>query len=130
MRQQGIMLDSASVSGSTVRCVERSRYEKCIGTASRSASKNTTALRNMYGNARALVIGLDGAEWSVDSTLRQNDGLLPNLSRLIRDGAHGLNSTTPPMTLPFLVQYADGLSWYSTVSSTLSTEIRQPKTGG
>ena len=49
---------------------------------------------------RALVIGLDGAEWSVIRRL-QNDGLLPNLSRLIREGAHGpLNSTTPPMTLP------------------------------
>lgn len=49
---------------------------------------------------RALVIGLDGAEWSVVRRL-QSEGKLPNLTRLIEDGAHGpLNSTTPPMTLP------------------------------
>ena len=50
--------------------------------------------------ARALIIGLDGAEWTVVRRL-QDEGLLPNLTRLIEMGAHGkLNSTTPPMTLP------------------------------
>jgi len=49
---------------------------------------------------RALIIGLDGAEWSLINQFRQ-EGLLPNLSRLIDRGASGpLNSTTPPMTLP------------------------------
>ena len=49
---------------------------------------------------RALIIGLDGAEWSLINQYRQQ-GLLPNLSRLIEQGASGpLNSTTPPMTLP------------------------------
>ena len=49
---------------------------------------------------RALIIGLDGAEWGVIRHL-QGEGLLPNLTRLIVEGAHGpLNSTTPPMTLP------------------------------
>ena len=60
---------------------------------------------------RALVIGLDGA----DGVIRrlQNDGLLPNLSRLIREGAHGpLDSTTPPLTLPSWSS-ADGVSPHS-----------------
>ena len=50
--------------------------------------------------ARSLIIGIDGAEWSVIRQL-QDEGLLPNLTRLIRNGASApLNSTTPPMTLP------------------------------
>ena len=49
---------------------------------------------------RALIIGLDGAEWSLINQFRE-EGRLPNLSGLIERGASGpLNSTTPPMTLP------------------------------
>ena len=79
---------------------------------------------------RALVIGLDGAEWSVIRRL-QNDGLLPNLSRLIREGAHGpLNSTTPPMTLPSWSSMLTGCHPVLTVSSTLSIAIPNRGTGG
>ncbi len=49
---------------------------------------------------RVLIIGLDGAEWSVIQPLLAEGGL-PNLQKLIEQGAFGpLNSTTPPMTLP------------------------------
>ncbi len=49
-------------------------------------------------SARALILGLDGATFDVIDALGDR---LPNLSRLIHDGACApLNSTTPPMTLP------------------------------
>ncbi len=50
-------------------------------------------------SARVLVVGLDGAEWSL---IRQfGEEALPNLHRLAREGASApLCSTTPPMTLP------------------------------
>ena len=49
---------------------------------------------------KALIIGLDGAEWALVRHF-QKEGRLPNLRTLMSQGAHGpLNSTTPPMTLP------------------------------
>ena len=50
--------------------------------------------------ARCLIIGLDGADWSIVDKL-VSVGRLPNIQRLIERGARAdLNSTTPPMTLP------------------------------
>jgi predicted AlkP superfamily phosphohydrolase/phosphomutase len=49
---------------------------------------------------KVLVLGLDGADWSVINPLIEQ-GKLPNLSALIENGSTApLNSTTPPMTLP------------------------------
>ncbi len=51
-------------------------------------------------STKALIIGLDGAEWTLVEHF-QKEGRLPNLRKLMSEGAHGpLNSTTPPMTLP------------------------------
>jgi predicted AlkP superfamily phosphohydrolase/phosphomutase len=48
--------------------------------------------------ARVLVLGLDGASWNVIDALGAR---LPNLQRLVREGASApLRSTTPAMTLP------------------------------
>ncbi len=50
-------------------------------------------------SARVLVVGLDGAEWSLIRQFGEED--LPNLHRLAREGSSApLCSTTPPMTLP------------------------------
>jgi predicted AlkP superfamily phosphohydrolase/phosphomutase len=50
--------------------------------------------------ARTLIIGLDGATWDLADRFMA-DGQMPNLARLVREGAKApLNSTTPPMTLP------------------------------
>lgn len=50
--------------------------------------------------ARCMIIGLDGADWSVIDTLVAA-GRMPNIQSLIANGARAdLNSTTPPMTLP------------------------------
>ena len=50
--------------------------------------------------ARCLIIGLDGAEWSIVRKMCEQ-GKLPNLGKLIKEGATApLNSTNPPMTLP------------------------------
>ncbi len=47
---------------------------------------------------RLIVIGLDGADWNIISPLVEQ-GALPNLQRLIRDGCRGeLQSTFPPHT--------------------------------
>lgn len=57
-------------------------------------------------SARALVLGLDGAEWSVIHALG-----LPNLSRLAKEGLAGpLRSTTPPMTLPAWTSFLTGVN--------------------
>jgi predicted AlkP superfamily phosphohydrolase/phosphomutase len=47
---------------------------------------------------RLLVLGLDGATWSVLDPMRRR-GLMPNLDVLLSDAAHGtLRSTIPPVT--------------------------------
>lgn len=54
----------------------------------------------MDQGARVLILGLDGATWTLADRFIA-DGGLPNLARLKREGAwSALNSTTPPMTLP------------------------------
>lgn len=50
--------------------------------------------------ARTLIIGLDGGTWDLIRPF-QEAGHLPNLARLMRQGAWGpLRSTIPPMTFP------------------------------
>jgi predicted AlkP superfamily phosphohydrolase/phosphomutase len=54
----------------------------------------------MGTGARTLIVGFDGATWTlVDRFIAE--GLMPNLARLVKEGARApLNSTRPPMTLP------------------------------
>ncbi|MDP6932744.1 MAG: alkaline phosphatase family protein, partial [Myxococcota bacterium] len=50
--------------------------------------------------ARCLIVGLDGACWSLVDRFME-EGRMPFLSSLLAQGCRGaLNSTTPPMTLP------------------------------
>lgn len=47
---------------------------------------------------RILILGLDGATWTVLDAMRER-GLMPNLDALVRRSAHGtLRSSVPPMT--------------------------------
>ena len=57
-------------------------------------------------NRKALVIGLDGATWTL---LRPwiDQGHLPNLARLVQQGASGpLTTTIPPVCLGACVSFA------------------------
>ena len=48
--------------------------------------------------SRVLIIGLDGATWNVLDPLIEN-GVLPNLEKLAKNGTRGiLESTIPPIT--------------------------------
>ena len=61
-------------------------------------------------SGRALVLGLDGADWDVLSPLA-SAGRLPNLAAWLRDGATApLPSTTPPMSFPAWSSFATGLA--------------------
>ena len=52
------------------------------------------------GGARTLIVGLDGATWDLADRFI-DEGRMPNLARLVKEGARApLNSTSPPMTLP------------------------------
>jgi predicted AlkP superfamily phosphohydrolase/phosphomutase len=54
----------------------------------------------MQGRERVLIIGLDGATWTVLAPWL-DDGTLPNLARLRQSGSWGeLRSTVPPLTAP------------------------------
>ena len=47
---------------------------------------------------RLMILGLDGATWTVIDPLRKL-GLMPNLDALLKRAAHGtLESVVPPMT--------------------------------
>jgi predicted AlkP superfamily phosphohydrolase/phosphomutase len=53
---------------------------------------------DMANNTRTLIVGLDGLAFEILEPMRQ-EGLLPNIDRLIRQGATGpLRSTYPPIT--------------------------------
>ncbi len=62
------------------------------------------------GRRRVLVLGLDGADWSViDPLLRA--GRLPHLARFIREGVRApLASTTPAMSFPAWSSFLTGLA--------------------
>jgi predicted AlkP superfamily phosphohydrolase/phosphomutase len=58
--------------------------------------------------SRVLVIGIDGATFDLIRPWA-DDGELPNLGRLMREGAHGsLESTLPPVTSPAWPTFATG----------------------
>jgi predicted AlkP superfamily phosphohydrolase/phosphomutase len=62
----------------------------------------------MSFNHKALIIGLDGATWTL---LRPwiDQGHLPNLARLVREGASGpLTTTIPPVSASAWVSFATG----------------------
>jgi len=50
---------------------------------------------------RVLIIGLDGADWEILDRL-EADGGIPNLSRLRREGAHGVLRAERPLLSPVL----------------------------
>ncbi len=59
-------------------------------------------------SARAVVIGLDGATWSLLDRLIL-EGAMPNLDRLRREGVHGpLWSVVPPMTATAWTSFQTG----------------------
>lgn len=59
---------------------------------------------------RALVIGLDGATFDLLQPMVEQ-GWLPNLGRVLEQGAHGvLRSTTPPLTAPAWSSFLTGLT--------------------
>ena len=52
------------------------------------------------GDARVLILGLDGATWDIIDPLLAA-GRLPHIARLLAEGARGpMQSTVPPMTFP------------------------------
>jgi predicted AlkP superfamily phosphohydrolase/phosphomutase len=58
--------------------------------------------------SRVLVIGLDGGTFDVINPLVE-EGKLPNISKLMRDGVYGsLSSTIPPLTLPAWASFMTG----------------------
>lgn len=60
--------------------------------------------------ARVLIIGLDSATFNLIEPWAAQ-GLLPNLARLMRDGAHGrLASTLQPTTAPAWVSFMTGMN--------------------
>jgi predicted AlkP superfamily phosphohydrolase/phosphomutase len=59
---------------------------------------------------RVLVIGLDGATFDLIKPWA-DEGYLPTLTRLLKEGAHGsLRSTLPPMTAPAWTSFATGVN--------------------
>ncbi|HET7377591.1 MAG TPA: alkaline phosphatase family protein, partial [Anaerolineae bacterium] len=59
-------------------------------------------------NHKALIIGLDGATWTLLSPWI-DQGYLPNLARLVREGASGpLTTTIPPVSASAWVSFATG----------------------
>lgn len=61
-------------------------------------------------DGRVLVIGLDGATWSVLTPMMES-GALPNLSRLCERGSFGaLRSTIPPLSAPAWATFLTGKS--------------------
>lgn len=60
--------------------------------------------------SRVYVIGLDGATWRILGPLVQ-EGTMPNLERLIKEGSSGiLESTIPPETAPAWVAFQTGVN--------------------
>ena len=59
---------------------------------------------------KLLVIGLDGATWEMIAPLMEQ-GQLPNLQRLVKEGSSGnLRSTIPPVTAPAWSSFMTGLN--------------------
>jgi len=57
---------------------------------------------------RVLVLGLDGATFDILQPMAE-DGRIPNLARLMKEGSHGvLESTVPPVTIPAWVSMLTG----------------------
>ena len=65
-------------------------------------------------SARCMIIGLDGADWSVIDKL-VSLGRLPNIQRLLEQGARAdLNSYDPSYDLAIMVKHVDRMSsWNS-----------------
>ena len=59
---------------------------------------------------RVFMLGLDGGTWDVLGPL-MDEGLMPNLAQLVRDGASGdLESTIPPVTAPAWASIQTGVN--------------------
>ncbi|MDP2662612.1 MAG: alkaline phosphatase family protein, partial [Dehalococcoidia bacterium] len=62
----------------------------------------------MKRNPRVTVVGIDGGTWKLLKPLMQ-DGVMPNLARLVEGGASGdLRSTLPPWTPTAWSSFATG----------------------
>ncbi len=58
--------------------------------------------------SKVLILGLDGATFDIIRPMVA-EGMLPNVARLMREGAHGeLRSTMPPMTFPAWSSFMTG----------------------
>ncbi len=65
---------------------------------------------NMDTENRVLIIGLDGATFDVIHPLI-NEGRLPNIARLMKNGTWGnLKSTIPPISLPAWPSFMTGMN--------------------
>jgi predicted AlkP superfamily phosphohydrolase/phosphomutase len=59
---------------------------------------------------KVFVVGLDGATWDVIAPWAE-EGRLPTLARLLREGAHGdLTTVIPPMTAPAWTSFMTGVN--------------------
>jgi predicted AlkP superfamily phosphohydrolase/phosphomutase len=58
---------------------------------------------------RVFIIGLDGGSWNIIDPLME-EGVLPNLQRLLQEGAWGvLHSTLPPVTCPAWMTFSTSM---------------------
>jgi predicted AlkP superfamily phosphohydrolase/phosphomutase len=63
-----------------------------------------------HGNARVLVVGLDGASWRILEPLLR-DGRVPHLAGLLERGGRAvLDSTMPPLTPPAWASFMTGMN--------------------
>jgi len=67
----------------------------------RSAAVARETLQRQKTGAKALLIGLDGADWNIVDPLIEA-GRLPNLGRLVREGTRGRLRTITPMLSPVI----------------------------
>lgn len=59
---------------------------------------------------KVVIIGLDGATFTILNPLLE-EGLLPNIAGLIKEGSHGiLMSTLPPMAAPAWASFMTGVN--------------------
>jgi predicted AlkP superfamily phosphohydrolase/phosphomutase len=79
------------------------------GTSEAQSDAGTPELvHSSHRQQKVIVIGLDGATFDLIKPWAQ-DGHLPTLSRLLREGTYGaLRSTIPPMTAPAWTSFATG----------------------
>ena len=67
-------------------------------------------MKNDEKSNKVLIIGLDGGTWKVLKPMMDN-GIMPNLEKLVNEGASGiLKSTIPPVTAPAWTSFQTGVN--------------------